>query len=260
MKERPAVMWLPFERDSPQATVVVRTTQPPQAVLPSIRETMRGIDANLPMVDVIAMEEQIAKGLLRERMFATLCGGFGILALVLSVVGLYGVVTYSTSKRRGEIGLRLALGAMRHDVIRMVLREGLALPVLGILAAAPVVWLGAKYVEKELFRLKPLDPFSWALALSILITAAVAAVLIPASGLRIASGGNVATGVTRDKKSVHRETSTSLAWSYCRAANIAFLVLLTAAAFAADEPRLIRENLAANRDTRSCCRTRRNKK
>ena len=180
MKERPYVMWLPFDSDGLEATVVLRTTQAPQAVLPSVRETMRAIDANLPMVDVIAMEEQIAKGLLRERMFATLCGGFGILALVLSVVGLYGVVTYSTSKRRSEIGLRLALGAMRHDVIRMVLREGLALPVLGILAAAPVVWLGAKYVEKELFQLKPLDPLSLALALSILITAAVAAVLIPA--------------------------------------------------------------------------------
>jgi putative ABC transport system permease protein len=180
MKERPYAVWLPIEKDRPELTIVVRTLKRPQTVLPAIRQTMSEIDRNLPLVDVVTMEEQIAKGLQRERMFATLCAGFGILALVLSVVGLYGVIAYSTSRRRGEIGLRLALGAMPRDVLSMVLREGLGVAALGMLIGIPVVWLGAKYVERELSRVKPLEPLSIVLALGILLAAALVAVGIPA--------------------------------------------------------------------------------
>jgi predicted permease len=180
MKERPYAVWLPIEKDAPEVTVVVRTLEPPQIALPAIRRTMSEIDRNLPLVDVVTMEEQIAKGLQRERMFATLCTGFGILALVLSVVGLYGVIAYSTSRRRGEIGVRLALGAMPSDVLSMIMREGLALTILGMLVSIPVVWLGAQYVTKELSQMKPLEPVSIALALGILLVAALVAVFIPA--------------------------------------------------------------------------------
>jgi ABC-type antimicrobial peptide transport system permease subunit len=159
---------------------VIRTFMPPQIILPAIRKAVSDVDHNLPLVDVVTMEEQIAKGLLRERMFASLCTGFGILALVLSVVGLYGVIAYSTSRLRGEIGVRLALGAMPIDVISMVLREGLGLTASGMLMALPLVWLGARYVEELLVRMKPLEPVSMALALGILLAAALVAVGIPA--------------------------------------------------------------------------------
>jgi ABC-type antimicrobial peptide transport system permease subunit len=128
----------------------------------------------------MTMEEQIAKGLQRERMFATLCTGFGILALALSVVGLYGVIAYSTSRRRSEIGVRLALGAMPRNVVSMVLREGLGLAALGMLLAVPVAWLGAQYVKKLLADNKPLEPLSIGLTLAILLAAALIAVGIPA--------------------------------------------------------------------------------
>jgi ABC-type antimicrobial peptide transport system permease subunit len=141
---------------------------------------MRQIDANLPLVDVITMEEQISKGLQRERMFATLCSGFGILALVLSVVGLYGVVAYNTARRSGEIGVRLALGALPGQVVAMILREGMALALAGLLMGLPIVWLGARYLEKELFQMKPLEPLSILLASGVLLLAALAAVGIPA--------------------------------------------------------------------------------
>jgi predicted permease len=180
MKERPYAVWVPFTKDSPAATVVVRTAQAPQAVVGAIRRTMSEIDRNLPMVDLMTMEEQISRGLQRERMFATLSGGFGILALTLSVIGLYGVMAYSTSRRRSEIGVRLALGAMPRQVVSMVMREGLALALVGMLAGVPMVWLGAKYVEKELSGARALDPVLMLFALGILLVAALVAVGVPA--------------------------------------------------------------------------------
>jgi ABC-type antimicrobial peptide transport system permease subunit len=141
---------------------------------------MREIDPDLPLVDLVTMEEQIASGLQRERMFATLCNGFGILALLLSIVGLYGVMSYQTSRRRGEIGIRLALGAVPRTVAVMVLRDGVTLVVLGVLGGLPVVWIGARYAEKELTHMKALDPLSLSLATGVLLAAALFAIGIPA--------------------------------------------------------------------------------
>jgi predicted permease len=180
MKDHPYVMWLPHEREAPQTTVVVRTGPPPQAMLPSIREAVADVDSNIPLVEVTTMEEQISKGLQRERMFATLCGGFGALALVLSVVGLYGVISYGISRRRGEIGVRLALGARPRDVLAMVVREGMVLASAGILIGVPVIFLGAKYVARELYQMKPIEPLTVLVTLAILLVSALAAVSIPA--------------------------------------------------------------------------------
>ncbi|HZU23913.1 MAG TPA: ABC transporter permease [Bryobacteraceae bacterium] len=181
IKERPYALWLPFwPAGAQEATVVLRTSAPPRAVLPGIQKAMSEIDRNLPMVDTMTMEEQISKGLQRERMFATLCNAFGTLALVLSVVGLYGVVSYGASRRRADIGVRLALGARPGNVIAMILRQGLAMAVPGVLLGVPVVWLGGKYLQKELTNMKPVDPTTLLLAPGILLLAAVLATLFPA--------------------------------------------------------------------------------
>jgi ABC-type antimicrobial peptide transport system permease subunit len=90
------------------------------------------------------------------------------------------VVAYGTSRRRSEIGVRLALGAAPRSVIAMVMRDGLTTAILGILAGLPVVWLGSKYVAKELFHMKALDPLSLVLTTGILLAAAAAATAIPA--------------------------------------------------------------------------------
>jgi len=180
MKDHPYVLWLPHNREAQETTVVVRTAAPPQAMLPSIRRAVADIDPNIPLVEVTTMEEQISKGLQRERMFATLCGLFGGLALLLSVVGLYGVMSYSITRRRGEIGVRLALGARPGDVLAMVLREGLVLAGAGILIGVPVIFLGAKYVATELYQMKPIEPLTVSLTLGILLLSAVAAISIPA--------------------------------------------------------------------------------
>lgn len=180
MKEKPMVVWLPLDKASRDVTVVLRTSTPPQIVLAAVRKTMAGIDRKLPLVDVITMEEQISKGLQRERMFATICSCFGILALVLSVVGLYGVMAYNTARRRNEIGIRLALGAIPGDVIAMIVREGMTVATLGLALGMPVIWFGAKYVEKELFKMKPLEPETVLFSVGTLMLAALVAVLVPA--------------------------------------------------------------------------------
>ena len=180
IKDRPLVLWLPFSGNSTRATVVLRTSAAPATVLPAIRQTMSQLDRHLPMVDTMTMEQQISKGLQRERMFATLCDGFGILALVLSAVGMYGVMSYNTSRRRGEIGVRLALGAKPANVVGMILREGVGTAALGVAIGVPLVWLGSDAVKKELTGMKPLDPISLCAALGILLLAALLAAGIPA--------------------------------------------------------------------------------
>ena len=180
MKEKPFVVWVPMDKAADDITVVLRTSQPPSMVLPAVRRTMADVDRNLPLVDVITMEEQISKTLQRERMFATICSCFGVLALVLSVVGLYGVIAYNTARRSSEIGIRLALGAVPRNVIAMIVREGMTVAVLGLLLGLPVIWLGAKYVEKELFKMKPLEPATILVSVGTLLAAALLAVVVPA--------------------------------------------------------------------------------
>jgi predicted permease len=180
MKERPHLLWLPFEIQREEATVVLRTKSNPAALLPSIREIIRQIDPNLPLADPFTMEELVARNLQREHMFATLCGSFGILALLLSAIGLYGVMSYNASRRRNEIGVRLALGAEPHNVVWMVLKEALGLTLLGFALSAPAIYYGSRFLEKELFELKPLNPTLILISVSILGLAATLAAWLPA--------------------------------------------------------------------------------
>lgn len=180
LTNRPAVVWRPLDVKSLEAQILVRTNASPQAILPALRETVRRLDPNLPLVDPTTIEAQIAKGLQRERMFATLCGAFGVLALLLSAVGLYGVMSYNANRRRNEIGVRLALGAHPSDVVRLVLREGLALTFLGLLLGAPVVFYGAQYLQKLEKEWKTLDLPLFLAALATLTLTATLAAWLPA--------------------------------------------------------------------------------
>ncbi|MGB6691075.1 MAG: ABC transporter permease, partial [Terracidiphilus sp.] len=103
-----------------EATFAIRTGLAGEAILPSLREAVRQVDANLPMLDVRTQDEQIAANLRQERIFAMLTSGFGVLALVLACVGVYGVMAYSVARRTNEIGIRLALGARPRQVLAMV--------------------------------------------------------------------------------------------------------------------------------------------
>jgi predicted permease len=181
MGRQVAVLYLPFENSADSATVIAHTGSSPFAVLPAIRAAVKELDPNLPLVDVYTMEQQISRTLQRERMFAWLCGSFGVLALVLCVVGLYGLMSHTTARRTPEIGIRIALGASRSDVLTQVLREGFVLAAGGLAAGIPLAVWGVKLAEKQKVLTEgPLPYWTLGAALGVLAVAALAAVFGPA--------------------------------------------------------------------------------
>lgn len=182
LTERPDVVYQPFDAaKTASATVMVRTAGPPAAALSGIREALARLDKDLPMIRVLTMEQQISEGLRQERLFAYLCGAFGGLALLLSAIGLYGVISYSVARRKGEIGVRVALGASQGQVLSLVLREGLALAAAGLLVGGPLLWGAARLVERQLLHgMEPLDPASIGIAVAGLGVCALVAAWLPA--------------------------------------------------------------------------------
>lgn len=175
------VAYVPFGYDQDAATVVVRTAVAPGALLGAVREAMRALDKDLPLVDVYTMEQQISRTLQRERLFAWLCGSFGVLALVLCAVGLYGLMSHTTARRTGEIGIRMALGATRGVVMRQVLREGLVLALAGLLLGLPLAAYVARVaILQKILPEGPVPYWTLGVALLVLAVSAVLAVLGPA--------------------------------------------------------------------------------
>jgi ABC-type antimicrobial peptide transport system permease subunit len=128
----------------------------------------------------VPFTEQVQDSLVQERLLATLASFFGFLALALAAVGLYGSVAYTVARRTSEIGIRMALGATRGNVIRLVLRGALALAGGGILVGLPLALASSTFVSKMLFGIKPADPFTGASATALLIVVAVLAAYLPA--------------------------------------------------------------------------------
>jgi ABC-type antimicrobial peptide transport system permease subunit len=126
------------------------------------------------------MESQLTDGLLRERLMATLSGFFGLLAASIATIGLYGVVSYSVARRRNEIGIRMALGADRRQVVRMVMREAGMLLVVGLAVGAISALAVARSAQSLLFGLAPHDPLTLITAATGLAAIAAVASYVPA--------------------------------------------------------------------------------
>jgi predicted permease len=180
----PATVFLPYMQlqgvTVGSATFVLRLAAEPGAVTPSIRAAVREIDANLPLENLRTVEEQVGRLLTQERLFARLCSFFGVLALLLAAVGLYGLMSYSVVRRTGEIGLRMALGAVPGRVLLMVVRESLALVVLGVLIGIAAAFGATKWISSMLFGLPPNDPATYALVVALMLIVATFACLLPA--------------------------------------------------------------------------------
>ncbi len=168
------------QRPAPLTSVAVRTAGDPAALAAQVRQLLRDAAPRLQIADVKPLALILDGFLTQEKMMALLSGAFGLLALLLASVGLYGVISYGVERRTQEIGLRLALGAARLRICGMLLREVLAILVIGLaLGCAGTLVLG-KYVETMLFGLTPRDPFMLGAAAALLSAVALLAGFLPA--------------------------------------------------------------------------------
>ena len=179
--EMPPTVYLPyFQEPASDAYFTVRTTGEPTAMFSLIRQAVRETDGSLPISDFKTVRQQVESGWAQERLFATLSGFFGLLALLLAAIGLYGVMAYSVARRRNEIGIRMALGAARRDVIRLVLGESLLLVALGTGIGLATALATTRLISAQLFGLAPTDPLTITLATLLLICVAALAGYLPA--------------------------------------------------------------------------------
>ena len=162
-------------------TFNVRTTGDPLSVVSGIREAVRQVDSNLPISNIRTQLEQANETLSMERLFAKLLSFFGLIAQLLAAIGLYGVLAYSVSQRTQEIGIRMALGANRARVLRMVLRQGMTLTVVGVALGVAAAFVVTKYVEtltSMLFGIEARDPVTFiAIPLGLTLVALLACLL-----------------------------------------------------------------------------------
>jgi ABC-type antimicrobial peptide transport system permease subunit len=158
----------------------VRTAGDPAAIVPAIRDAVKQIDRNLPLNRVRTQEQQLESEIGRERAFAQLSVFFGSLALALVCVGLYGLMSYTVICRTGEIGLRMALGALPRSVLGMIVGESIVLTGLGVLIGLAAAFGAARLISGLLYGVLPVDPITYAVVAVVLIAVAAAAAFLPA--------------------------------------------------------------------------------
>ena len=179
--EVPPTVYVPYRQSRMGTpTIAVRTAGDPLTFVAAIRETVRGIDANLPMVDVSTQMEQVEKRFEQEKVFAQAYTLFGALALILAAVGLYGVMSYNVARRTNEIGIRLALGARREQVLGATMRESLVLVGIGAAIGIAIVLAASRFVASLLFGVPKNDAISIVLAIAVLALVATVAAYLPA--------------------------------------------------------------------------------
>jgi predicted permease len=162
------------------ANYYVRGAAGVASVVPAIRAAVREIDPTLPLIDLHTQDEQIERLTSQERLFARLSGFFGVLALVLSSVGLYGLMSFVVLRRTAEIGLRMALGAVPAHVLRMILRDALVLVGLGVVSGVAAASVARRLIASWLFDISPSDPLTYGSVAVILTTVALFASWLPA--------------------------------------------------------------------------------
>jgi putative ABC transport system permease protein len=154
----------------------------PEALTPVIERTIRALEPNLPLYDVQTMTQALGSGLgfFPVRVGAVSAASLGLLALALASIGLYGVVSYFTSQRTHEIGVRMAVGADRHDILRLVLQDSVELVLVGVVAGLLVTLVCSRLVGSFLFGVSPRDPLTLVGPAAILGGVALIACAIPA--------------------------------------------------------------------------------
>lgn len=156
----------------------IRTTGDPFGAIAMVRQTINSVDANAGLDAIVPMEQLVANSIARQRYYAVMLGVLAVAAGLLAAIGVYGVLAYSVEQRTQEIGVRMALGAERHQVLALVLRRGLVLAALGIAIGIAGALAGARYLQSMLFGVEPRDPSTFiVVAASFAVVAAIASYL-----------------------------------------------------------------------------------
>ena len=163
-----------------EMTFYIRTNRSPLALAQEARRTVSQLDASLPLFNVKTVERQVEETHFMDRLFAWLSAAFGLLATLLASVGLYGITAYAVTRRTQEIGIRIALGAERANVLGLILREVLMLVGAGIVVGVPSALALGRLVESQLFGIKPSDPLVMTLAVGVILCVSLLAGYLPA--------------------------------------------------------------------------------
>jgi predicted permease len=177
---RPTIYTPYLQGSGEQMSFAVRTAGDPTLLAAPIREAVREVDQNLPLFDVRTQNQQVDLSLSQERLFATLSSFFGLLALLLACIGLYGVMSHAVTRRRNEIGIRMALGARAGHVTSLVVRETLVLVFAGTAIGLGAALAGTRLIGSMLFGLRPTDPVTISFAVLFMMAAAALAGYLPA--------------------------------------------------------------------------------
>jgi predicted permease len=168
-------------------TAYVRTSQAPETVMAAIRREMAALDPDLAIYGVTTLDDLVDRSIVNERLIASLSATLGVMATLLSVIGLYGVMAYVVARRTREIGIRMALGAVGAEIARGVLREAGLLVGVGLALGVGASWWLGRYVQGQLYGVAPADAPTIALAaLTLTMVAAIAAILPASRAARVA--------------------------------------------------------------------------
>jgi predicted permease len=175
---RPLVYFPLTQMPQPVNIFVVRVSS--DSVIPAVRQTLRSFNSNLPIDDVVSLEEHVSRSLAQQKLIARVASFFGLLALVLASIGLYGVLAYAVAQRRNEIGIRVALGASSADVLKLVLRNGMTMTVIGLVLGVGGALALTRLVATLLFGVTPTDLLTFVGVSLTLVVVALLACYIPA--------------------------------------------------------------------------------
>jgi predicted permease len=172
--------WTPMSQDySSNGILTVRTDGDPEALFGAVRKEVQTLDANLPLFDVKTLTEHMRLALFPPRIAATVLGVFGVVALLLAAIGIYGITSYTVAQRTHEIGIRLALGAQLSDVLRLVLSHGLKLTIIGAALGLLGAYLATRAITSVLYGVSATDPFTFVFVSLLLIGVALVACYVP---------------------------------------------------------------------------------
>jgi putative ABC transport system permease protein len=177
----PRQAYLPLAQASqPSVSLVARTAGDPLQAAAAVERAIRAIEKDAPVFAIRSMDQLLGNSLAQRRLTLTLLSSFAALALLLAAVGVYGVISYSVRQRTHELGIRMALGAKRGDVLKLVLAQGLKLTLLGVGIGLMAAFALTRWMETLLFSVPPVDPLTFTVIAALLTLVSLVACWIPA--------------------------------------------------------------------------------